>query len=185
PTDTPKNEVEPLTLGPKMMALATDKQRAFVRALYDEEAPRKGDGLFMYAARKAGYGTPTSTDNSIRVIAHRVAHDPKVIAATAEYSRQVIRTISPDAVRAVREAVRNTKHKDHIRAAMAIMDRIDPLETTQTVKVEHAIEPATIEMTEKVLARIEALAARAVLAEKSLPPLIEGECTVVPDEKSP
>ena len=42
--------------GPKMLALSTDKQRAFVCALYDEEAPIKGEGLLIWAARKAGYG---------------------------------------------------------------------------------------------------------------------------------
>ena len=53
--------------GPKMLALPNDRWRNFVMALYDEEAPRKNDGLLLYAIRKAGFGTPTSTTKAMSV----------------------------------------------------------------------------------------------------------------------
>jgi len=46
-----------------MLALS-EKRRASVCALYDDEAPLKGDGLLIYAARTAGYGTPTSSNKT-------------------------------------------------------------------------------------------------------------------------
>jgi hypothetical protein len=47
--------------GPRMLALPNDKWRAFVVALFDEDAPEKGKGLFQYAAMTAGFGKPTSS----------------------------------------------------------------------------------------------------------------------------
>src|SRR5262249_8309010 len=43
--------------GPKMRALANDKQRAFVCALFD--APPHGKGQLIWSAKVGGYGTPT------------------------------------------------------------------------------------------------------------------------------
>jgi hypothetical protein len=33
--------------------------------MYDENAPRHGDGLLIYAAQVAGYGTPTSSKKAL------------------------------------------------------------------------------------------------------------------------
>lgn len=80
--------------GPAMSAL-NEKRRAFVCGLYDEDAPRKGDGLLIYAAQVAGYGTPTSSKKSLSVIANRIVHDDRVQAAIVEYSQRVLRAIPP------------------------------------------------------------------------------------------
>ena len=92
----------------------------------------KGDGLLIYAARKAGYGNKegTTTNEAFGVIGARLVQDERVHDAIAEYSRNLVRVISPEAVRAVRNLIRNPKAKDHARAVGMILDRIAPVETT-------------------------------------------------------
>ena len=77
--------------GPKLAALS-EKRRAFVLALFDQDAPRKGQGLMLYAARQAGYGTPTSSSKSLGVMARQVAQSPEVQAAVREYGRVALRS---------------------------------------------------------------------------------------------
>lgn len=164
----------PPEFGPKMRALSRERQRLFVVALYDEEAPDKGDGLQIYAARKAGYGNAegTSTNAALGVIAARLLADDRVQAAIAEYSRGQVRAVSPEAVRAVRNLVRDPKARDHMKAVSAILDRVDPIETKHVVAVEDH-RPPTPEAIDAVLKRIDELMRRVGLP---LPPLIiEGE----------
>jgi hypothetical protein len=160
--------------GPKMAALPP-KRRALVIALFDDDAPRKGDGLLAFAAQRAGYGTPTSSPRSLCVIAGRIVHADEVQEAIAEHSHRVMRTIPPEAIRALKELIRDPKHRDHMKAIAAVIDRTDPLQTLHTVKVEDN-RPPTPEAIERVLARIDQLARRAGL---SLPPPIDGEFVVV------
>ena len=170
--------------GPKMLALANDRQRAFVVALYDEDAPVKGDGLFRYAARKAGYGNAdgTTTDQAISVIASRLVHDERVQAAIAEYSRACVRAIAPEAVAALRKVIRDPKHRDHMRAITAIADRVDPIETTATLKIEDA-RPAPPEAIERVLKRIDELARRAGLLPLPAPQIVDADYSVVEERR--
>jgi phage terminase small subunit len=165
--------------GPKMQALSNDRRRAFVCALYDEQAPMKGDGLLIYAARKAGYGNKegTTTNESLGVIGARLVQDESVHDAIAEYSRNLVRVISPEAVRAVRNLIRNPKAKDHARAVGMILDRIAPVETTHTLKVEDN-RPPSREAMERVLARIDELAVRAGV----MLPAIKADYRVVNDD---
>lgn len=165
--------------GPAMAALS-EKRRAFVIAMFDPDAPQEGRGLLKFAAIRAGYGSPTSSDNSIRVMASHLAHDPRIQAAAAEYAQAHIRALAPNAVRAVRDAIANPRHKDHIRATAMVLDRVDPLETTHTVRVEDH-RPPSIEVTQKVLDRIEELMRRAGLAPRA--PVIDGNFKVVEEAK--
>jgi hypothetical protein len=158
------------------MAALPPKRRDFVVNLYDEEAPAKGDGLLIFAAAKAGYGTGQSSNKVLSVIANRLIQDDRVKEAIAEYSRGLVRAISPEAVCAVRALVRDPTHKDHARAVMAIMDRFDPLETTHTVKIEDN-RPPSAEVTQAVLDRIEQLMLRVGLVKPA--PVIDGSCTVI------
>jgi hypothetical protein len=62
-----------------------------------------------------------------------------------------------------------------------VLDRTDPLQTLHTVKVEDT-RPPSVEATQAVLDRIEALMQRAGLLPKSAP-VIDGECRdVTPQE---
>jgi phage terminase small subunit len=163
--------------GPKMLALANDKQRAFVCALFD--APPKGKGALIYAAQTAGYGTSTSSRKSLGVIGSRLAMDDRVQEAIAEESHKRLRLLPPAAISALERLIRNPAHKDHARSLAMVLDRSDPLQTTHTVRVEDT-RPPSIEATQKVLDRIEELMRRAGLAPKS--PVIDGDFKIVGEE---
>ncbi len=169
----------PPPYGPKMLALPTDRQRAFVVALYDEDAPLKGDGLLIYAAREAGFGNAegTSTNKALSVIANRLIQNPRIQASIAEYSHSTLRAVAPEAIAALKAVIRDPKHRDHMRAIAAIADRVDPIEQTHVHKIEDHRAP-TPAMTEKVLQRIEELMRLAGLPTKA-PAVIEGEFKVV------
>ena len=131
----------------------------------------------MYAARKVGIGTPTSTANSLSVQANRIRYDVRSQNAIAEYSIAAVRAgLAPDVVRGIRNIVNDSKHRDHGRVLMGVYDRLDPAHTLHTVKVEDH-RPASPEITAKVLERIDELARRAGL----LPPpqTIEGDFEIV------
>ena len=165
--------------GPAMLALPNDRQRALVVALYDENAPRKGDGLIIWATQVAGYGTPTSSKKALSVIGNRIVHDDRVQAAIAEYSQRELRAIPPEAIRALKDLIRDPKHKDHARAIGMVIDRTDPLQTLHTVKVEDN-RPPSLQATQAVLDRIEELMKRVGLAS---PKVIDGDCRdVTPQE---
>jgi hypothetical protein len=169
-----KIETEPAPeWGPAMAALS-EKRRALVIALFDEDAPKEGKGI--YAAQVAGYGTPTSSKKSLGVIAGRIIHSAPVQAAIAEYSRQVNRAITPEAIMALKNVIRDPKHKDHARAIAMVIDRADPLQTMHTVKVEDS-RPASPEITARVLQRIDELARRAGLLPA--PQTIDGDFEIV------
>lgn len=162
--------------GPKLAALS-EKRRAFVLALFDQDAPRKGQGLMLYAARQAGYGTPTSSSKSLGVMARQVAQSPEVQAAVREYGRVALRSgFTPEALRALKDLLQDPTSRDHARAIAMVLDRSDPLETTATIKIEDH-RPPSPEITAKVLERIDELARRAGI----LPPpkVIDGECSDV------
>jgi hypothetical protein len=163
---------EPPQMGPNMLALPNDRWRAFVVALYDE--------LLVYAARKAGFGTATSSPKSLGVQANRICYDERTQKAIAEYSIAVVRSgLAPEVVRAIRNVVNDPAHRDHARMLALVYDRLDPLQTLHTVKVEDN-RPASPEITQKVLERIDELARRAGLLPS--PQIIDGECSDVTEQ---
>jgi hypothetical protein len=163
-TTTPFNQSnENVELGPKMMALS-ERHRSFVAALFDEDAPAFGSGMLNHAARKAGY-----LGKAVSVTASRIAYRPDVQAAIKEFSHLAIRAVSPDAIRAVRNALSDRTHKDNIRAASLVLERVLPIETMHHVKVEQEYVPPSIEATRAVLARIKELAAQAGLPQLPAP----------------
>jgi hypothetical protein len=171
--DKKSDELPAVQFGPKMSALP-EKRRALVCALFDDEAPAKGDGLLVYAARKANYGTATSSTKSLGVIAGRIIHDDDVQDAIKEHSHRVMRAIPPEAIRALKALIANPNHRDHMRAIAAVIDRTDPLQTIATLKIEDT-RPPSVEATQAVLDRIEMLMQRAGLLPKSAT-VIEGDC---------
>jgi hypothetical protein len=164
--------------GPKMAALANDKRRAFVLALF--RAPR-GKGQVLWAARMAGYGTPTSSEKCLGAIGSRLKADETVQDAIDEVCRNEIRALGPDAIMGVRELIKDKSHRDHGRALGMIIDRIAPVTTNHNVNLrDDRIKPEKV--TEQVLARIEEIAARYNL--DSPRPVIEGDFSVVETQEA-
>jgi phage terminase small subunit len=150
-----KEPPQPATheMGPAMQVL-TEKQRKYVLALF--EAPRShGSGVF--AARSAGYGTSSSSRQSIAQLAYQLNTDPKVQAAIAEVSKQYLTVLGPHAVRGLKKVLDNPAHRDFGRALGIVMDRVSPVQSTAVVKVEGEIKLSAGE-TAQVLERIEELA---------------------------
>jgi phage terminase small subunit len=152
------------------MAQLNERQRLFVRALF--ESPKK-HGAAVFAARAAAYGTPTSSAQSMASIASRLCSDPKIQDAIQEESRKYVTTLGPMAVRALKNLLGATAHKDHGRAVGILMERIAPVESTHTVRVTHDATP-NFKETAQVLDRIAELAAKFSVRLPS-PNIIEGE----------
>jgi hypothetical protein len=175
-TDTESNIED----GPAMRSLANDKQRAFVRALFD--APSK-DGRVIWAARVAGYGTETSSNKSLSTIGARLHTSEPIQAAIAEHSARVLRGLSPSAIKAFEDLIADPKHRDHARGIAMVLDRSDPLQTTHNVVVDHRSEREVVAATKEVIARIHELAHRAGL--KELQPPIDAEYSIVSEGAAP
>jgi phage terminase small subunit len=154
-----------------MKALSSDRHRAFVRALYQV---KPGHGANVKAAKLAGFGSPTSTPQSMATIASRLAHDERVLAAIREEDEKRIRSSAPRAISALSRLIENPRSKDHARGIAMVLDRVHPVETTHKVTVEHQAA-SSMKATAEVFERIMALAARA-----GVPPMID----VTPSEKA-
>ena len=63
--------------------------------------------------------------------------DERIVAAVAEESRKLLRSGAPDAVKAVRDGIRDREHKDHARFVAMVLDRVDPITRHQHVEVIH------------------------------------------------
>jgi hypothetical protein len=87
-----------------------------------------------------------------------------------------LRLLPPVAIQALEKLIAAPEHRDHMRAVAAVIDRVDPLQ--QSLNVRHDPAP-TIEMTAKVLDKIEQLARRAGVVVPALPAPIDADFKVV------
>src|ERR1035437_6809068 len=119
-------------LGEAMRALPNEKWRSFVDYLVTQ---KPGRGALTRACRAAGYGK-NSPPSNLAKLAWRMSRDERFIAALAEQSRKVLRIGHPEAVAAVLALVRNSKHRDHMRAVDAVLSRADPIESHSRHNIE-------------------------------------------------
>jgi phage terminase small subunit len=137
------------TLSPAMRALPNDRWRDFVWA-YLSEPPTYGAA--SRAARRAGYGKRSKKSHNLNVLAHRMMHDPRMIAAIAEQSKLVVRAGAPEAVNALYNMIRDPSHKGHERAVAMVLDRTDPVVSHQITQVTHQIIDSDVEALEELRA---------------------------------
>jgi hypothetical protein len=161
--------------GPAMLALPTDRHRAFVRALY---TVRPGHGARVKAAKLAGFGTPQSSAQSMATIASRLSHDERVLAAIAEEDQKFIRSSAPRAMGALSRLIETPSAKDHARGIAMVLDRTMPLETVSTLKVQHDATP-NFKETAEIMERIAALSAKYGVNLAPPPVVIDGHATEV------
>jgi hypothetical protein len=122
-------------LGPAMRALPNDQWRAFCHALV---TGLPGHGRYARAARAAGFGKG-SKPSTLGKQAWQIAHDERMIAAITEESRKYLRGAHPEAVNALHNMIRDPEHRDHGRAVLALLDRVDPIVSKQNIEVTHRI----------------------------------------------
>lgn len=103
--------------GPAMQAL-TSMQRQFVIAYC--EHPNYSAGAL---AAEAGYSGGTPGSAQLRVVGHMLLHNEKVIAAMHEEAGKRMRSAGLIGVSAVVAIAANPEHADHLKAALALMDR--------------------------------------------------------------
>jgi hypothetical protein len=101
--------------GPAMSA-CTPLQRRFVELFHDH--PTWNAVQLAEAA-----GSKATTRESMRVTGQRLMHDDKVLAAMNEEACKRIKTGGMIGVAAVVKIALNESHKDHLKAALALMDR--------------------------------------------------------------
>jgi hypothetical protein len=132
--DMSESELPALGWGPKMAALASDKQRAFCVEMF-RVAP--GKGAPTRAAIAAGYGSPTSTPSAMRVIAYRLVNDERIQEALEEHGRKRFHELFPLALNSLESLLKNKNHKDHGRAVMGVVERLAPAEFHHKHEHEH------------------------------------------------
>jgi hypothetical protein len=130
----PRAEVpDETSLGPCMKAL-TPRMRRFVMEL---RIGPTGYGSEIRAARAAGFGTPTSSDVSMRNMAHAAFYDQRVQDALKEVGGTIIRVSSFMALLNLERIATDPTHKYCMQASVALIDRGFPLQTQHHVTVEH------------------------------------------------
>jgi hypothetical protein len=147
-------------LGPAMQALPNDMWRAAAVARF---MVRPGQGANTKAAKMAGFGEGKKQQN-VRITAHQVFHDPRMLEALHELGEQYLKQGVPDAIAVVQQIMhdRRAKGGDRLRAAQIYIDRAHPVTTTHHVKVERSPDVMVV-VTEKVLEKIRKLALAAGL----------------------
>ena len=158
--------------GPAMVALPTDRQRAFVIALLDT-----GGINHTKAAQLAGF---EGDNNSLKVTAHRVFHDERVQAAIREEANRRLHASAGLAVCVLVEiATSAPQPKDRIKAAQAILNR-----TGMHEKTEHKVTTTDISKTdEELVKRAKELAKQFGMDERQLlgdMGIVDAEYTEVP-----
>jgi hypothetical protein len=129
-------------LGPAMKMLPNARWRAFVEFYLLEtvsNGAKDNYGAKARAARRAGFGKPTSTTRVMAHLAWKLMRDERIVAAIAEESRKLLRAGAPEAVKAVLQGVRNPDHKDHARFVSMVLDRADPVTSHSVIDVTHKI----------------------------------------------
>ena len=168
-------------LGPAMLALPNDKWRRFATMyVMRGEAPGAGPDL----VKMAGFGA--KTEISLKVQAHRLAHDERMQKAIVEETRRYLVGIAPLAARAVTEVLEDRTQPGAARvgAARAIFDRAGMHEVSeQRQTVELRTDPEQVRRVASMAALLGLPAERLLgsrLAEAGV--VIEGEAVEVGDD---
>lgn len=147
-------------LGPAMRALPNDAWRTFCHELVTGPG---GHGKYAAAARAAGLGKG-STPSNLAKLAWKIAHDDRMISAISEEARKHLRGAHPEAVNALHNMIRDSEHRDHGRAVLALLDRVDPIVSKQNIEVTHRV----INPDEEALEELRALRQLGVSREKMI-----------------
>src|SRR4249920_2485461 len=125
----PRVPIDLRSLGPKMRALPNDMWRAAAVARFMVKGSNRGKNTA--AVRAAGFGNAegTTTPGSMKVIAYRVFHDSRMLAALHELGEQYIKIGVPDALMVVTEIMEDKRSRgaDRLKAAQIFIDRHHPV----------------------------------------------------------
>src|SRR6516165_9530038 len=108
------------------------KERTFV----DRYLALGGErGAGTKAAQLAGYSASWSA-----IAAHRMLRRPRDMRAIEQESKRLVRALGPRAIQVIKEILDDREHKDRLKAARTILERIDP--TFLGVQHQHRVDVA-------------------------------------------
>jgi hypothetical protein len=148
------------------MARLTERQRRFVIAAL-ELPMAKNEQI----ARVAGYSAKTS--NSLKVQAHDTFRSERVIQALHEEASKRLRSTVGLGVAVLIEIAQDKGHKDRLKAAEGLLNRIGYHELSEHKVTVDRTERYEVTATAEVLERIRKLASAAGLDPQKLPPVID------------
>ena len=93
-------------------------------------------GFKVQAARLAGYGKG-STPHDLNSTVQNLLRSQRVIDLIEEVAKKQIRSSAPEAIAAVREIIADSEHRDRLKAANVILERIEPTMQRLDVRVKH------------------------------------------------
>jgi hypothetical protein len=96
-------------------------------------------GAGKKAAEAAGFPASWSA-----IAAHQ---RPRVMRAIEEESKRLVRALGPQAIKVIKEILDDREHKDRLKAARTVLERIDPayLGVQHQHRVDVAVEPSGVE----------------------------------------
>jgi hypothetical protein len=94
------------------------KERTFVDRFLALGGAR---GAGSKAAQLAGYPASWS-----QIAAHRLLRRPRVMRAIEVESKRLVRALGPQAIKVIKEILDDRGHKDRLKAARTVLERIDP-----------------------------------------------------------
>ncbi len=130
--------------GPAYKALPTDRQRMFVMECV--EPTPNGEINYTQAARRAGF---TGDPSTLKVTAHRLAHDTRVQAAMLEEATRRLGAAMPLATATLIQIMSTSpKEQTRLKAAAMVLDR-----GGMAVKTQHEVKVVHELTTEEKIAR--------------------------------
>jgi hypothetical protein len=106
-----------------------------------------GRGAGKKAAEAAGFPASWAA-----IASHRLLRRPRVMRAIEEESRRLVRALGPQAIKVIKEILDDREHKDRLKAARTVLERIDP--TFLGVQHQHRVDVAVesgVEMAVRML----------------------------------
>jgi hypothetical protein len=91
-----------------------------------------GRGVGTKAAQLAGYPASWAA-----IASHRMLRRPRVMRAIEAESKRLVRALGPRAIRVIGEILDDREHKDRLKAARTVLERIDP---AVTLGVQHHVD---------------------------------------------
>jgi hypothetical protein len=101
-------------------------------------------GVAAQAARASGHGNEGTTAQSFATIGMRLLDRPKVQDALRVLYKRQFRSLGPVSLLAIKDIVASPNHKDRLKAAAMVADRLDLVETKIAMTVEHKFDPVKI-----------------------------------------
>jgi hypothetical protein len=122
-------------------AACSPMERRFVYWLMNLPPKR---GFRVQAAKLAGYGKnrrngQPSTAHVLNSIAQDLLSKQKIVDLITEVTKKQIRSAAPEALAAVREIIADPEHRDRLKAASVILERIEPTMQRFDVRVQHQV----------------------------------------------